>query len=229
MNLGFKRGDDDENVKRNYELICSAADLDAEGLVFNTQVHSDTIVNIQSSNEKMGLSGLKKPKLADGFITNVKGIVLTCFYADCVPILLYDPHKEVIGAIHSGWRSTLLKISQKAIINMIESYGCSPENIIAVIGPSICQDHFEVGLDVAEEFNNKFNLSEGLFKKKGDKFHIDLWGLNKSILIEAGLKESNIEVAQICTYCNEEKFFSHRRDGDKRGNHTAFIELKGGK
>ncbi|MBE5926769.1 MAG: peptidoglycan editing factor PgeF [Lachnospiraceae bacterium] len=228
MNLGFNRGDDDENVKENFRIISKELNMPYENLVLSAQTHTTNIRIVTEADKGKGIVFPKDYDDIDGLITNVKQIPLVTFYADCVPLLFFDPVKEVIATSHSGWRGTVNRMGKVTVEKMVEVYGCKPENIIACIGPSICKDCYEVSADVAEAFMEEFK--EGykniVFSKQNDKYLIDLWEANRVILKMTGITEENLEISGICTCCNSDLLFSHRASGGKRGNLAAFIMLK---
>ena len=151
----------------------------------------------------------------------MKNTPLVIFTADCIPVLLSDKEGRAVGAVHAGWRGTVMKIPNKAAELMIKTYDISPENIFAAIGPGIGKCCFEVGEEVAKEFNSSF------VKKGTDgKFFVDLWAANFAALCEAGISPENISVAGICTKCNCGDFYSYRKMGDKTGRLGALIEIK---
>ena len=162
-------------------------------------------------------------------ITNEPGIVLSTFYADCVPLFIVDPVKKAIGLSHSGWRGTVEKMGKVTIQKMTEEYGSNPEDIIAAIGPSICVDCYEVSMDVADAFKEAFkeadNLEQIVIPKSNEKAQLDLWQANLAVFLEAGVKRENIILPDICTACNKELLFSHRASNGKRGNLGAFLML----
>lgn len=162
-------------------------------------------------------------------VTDVPGICLVTFYADCVPLYFVDPVKKVIGLSHSGWRGTVGKMGKVTVEKMTEEYGCNPEDILAAIGPSICQDCYEVSEDVIERFKENFDeilWSKLFYKKENGKYQLDLWEANHQIFLEAGILEEHLAVTNVCTHCNPEVLFSHRTTGNKRGNVSAFLALK---
>ncbi|MDP4152145.1 MAG: peptidoglycan editing factor PgeF [Bacillota bacterium] len=224
LNLSYHRGDNDECVTENFSRICDAAGLECN-IVCNKQVHGDRIIKVSEKS----IGGFPCPEMqqeeADGFVTDVPGVVLTAVYADCVPILFYDPVRNAIAAVHAGWRGTVAHISEKAVHTLTNEYGTNPKDLIAVIGPSICKCHFEVGEETAQIFKSCLKDFDIVDCQNG-KYHVDLWGANKGLLMEAGLLEKNITISGLCTYCEEDLFFSHRRCGDARGSHIAFIEIK---
>ena len=164
----------------------------------------------------------------DGLITDVPGLVLATFYADCVPLYFADPIRKAVGLSHSGWRGTVAKIGAKFVAYIQREYGSKPENIIAAIGPSICRSCYEVGEEVAEEFKQVFLPEEIplIMDDKGNgKYQLDLWKANELILTQAGIRKENLDITDICTCCNSDKLFSHRASHGKRGNLGCFMCL----
>jgi len=221
MNLGHKRGDNEENVKENYRLFCDALGVDAENIVNGNQQHT---TNIQTINHAPGLFDN-----TDGFVTNKPDVVLVTFYADCVPLLLCDPVRRVIANCHAGWRGTASNMAGTAVQKMMDNYGCNPNNILVGIGPSISCKNFEVGVEVVQVFKDSLPFcSDFVYNSKyaDDKYHIDLWAVNHTCFVKAGVPNENIETAGLCTFDDETHFYSHRRNGKNRGSLAAFIELK---
>ena len=167
----------------------------------------------------------------DGMITNDKKVVLMTFFADCVPLFFYDPVKKAIGASHSGWRGSVKRIGEKTVRRMEEEFGSNPKDILAVIGPSICKDCYEVSEDVAAAFQKEFKeeqWQEILEEKPAHKYQLDLWRANEIILEEAGIPKEQIEVSGVCTCCHFDWLFSHRATGGRRGNLAGVITLMEG-
>lgn len=228
MNLSFSRGDEEFCVRENFKAICGEIGLVSEDLVFSEQVHSSIVQVVRETDKGNGIISEQKWEAVDGMITNVNHLPLTTFYADCVPLYFVDTRNRAIGLSHSGWKGTVGKIGAKTVEAMQKEYGTKPEELIAVIGPSICRDCYEVSADVAEEFYKVFSLNDGnkiLEKKENSKYQLDLWLANKLILQEAGVKEENISVSNICSCCNSSLLFSHRASKGKRGNLAAFLSL----
>lgn len=224
MNLGMSRGDDVNAVRENYGIICNALGLETSSLVLSKQIHSDNIITITEKDRGKGFDreGFDD---ADGLISNVKGITLTAFFADCVPIFLLDPVKKAIGVVHAGWRGTALRIAAKGVERMCEEYGSKPWDILAGIGPSIGKCHYEVDTDVASAIIKACGSETVAETEKNNKFMLDLWQANRLILNSAGVCDDNITIAFECTYCHNDKYFSHRYTGGKRGNLAALIAL----
>lgn len=228
MNLSFTRGDKEEAVKENYKRMADAAGFDMNDIVTSDQTHT---ANVRLVTEKDRGNGITKPRPyadVDGMITNVPGLVLATFYADCVPLYFIDPVHRAIGLSHSGWRGTVAKIGAVTIRRMQEEFGSEPSEIYAAVGPSICQDCYEVSEDVADAFKEAFpgHADEILLDKKNGKYQLDLWRANEIVLTEAGVLKEKIAVTNICTCCNPDLLFSHRASHGKRGNLGAFIYLR---
>ena len=163
--------------------------------------------------------------------TNVPGICLVTFYADCVPLLFLDPVKKVVASSHSGWRGTVNRMGQVTVEKMQKEFNCDPKNILACVGPSICQECYEVSEDVIDMFRANFRESEYdrlFYAKENGKFQLDLWKANELVLTDAGIRPEHMAVTNVCTCCNPELLFSHRASKGKRGNLAAFIALKEG-
>ncbi|BCN31313.1 peptidoglycan editing factor PgeF [Anaeromicropila herbilytica] len=228
MNLSFHRGDMAETVTENYRRICEAIGLVKDNLVFSDQVHDIKIHKVIKADMGKGIVRDSDIKEIDGLITNEKDIPLVTFYADCVPLYFVDPVNKAIGLTHSGWKGTVRRIGNETVKAMKENYNSSPDDIIAVIGPSICRDCYEVSEDVANEFRTNFKeeiVDKILEEKENGKYQLDLWLVNKYILMEAGIKEENITISSVCTCCNHDILFSHRATKGKRGNLAAFLSI----
>jgi len=219
-----QKGDSIENVLENYRLFCRAASLSYDGITFSCQEHGVNIRTVTSDDRGKGLHTERGYTNVDGLISCKPGIVLTTFHADCAAVFLADPVNKAIGLVHAGWRGTAGKIASLAIREMGREYGSRPENILAGIGPSICYTCFEVDKPVYDEFA-EFDRFTSAKPNTADKYIIDLKAINRQTLIEAGVKAKHIEVSPLCTKCNAQLFYSHRRDGDNRGSMAAFMEI----
>ncbi|MGF0032748.1 peptidoglycan editing factor PgeF [Bariatricus sp. SGI.154] len=223
MNISTTRGDDPKAVEENRRRIASAIGVEVADLTYTHQTHTTNVAVVEEKDR--GSRFME----TDGMVTNVPGICLVTFYADCVPLFLVDPIHKAIGLSHSGWRGTVNKMGKITVETMQRQYGTDPGQIIAAIGPSICQDCYEVSEDVIQEFKAKFAESlwpELFYKKENGKYQLDLWKANQAVLMEAGIQKENIAVTNLCTHCNPEILFSHRSTGTKRGNLSAFLALK---
>lgn len=227
LNLGFTRGDLEENVVKNHEIIAEAIGFSSKDIVSSHQTHTTNIRIV--SKEDCG-KGVYKPRDyedVDGMITNLEAVVLATYFADCVPLYIVDTKNRAIGLSHSGWRGTVGKIGKATIELMHETYGTNPEDVIACIGPSICHDCYEISEDVAKEFENAFcdNVCDILTNKGNGKYQLNLWKCNEIIFREAGVPAENIHITDICTCCNIDTLYSHRGQNGKRGNLAAFLTL----
>ena len=221
MNIGTRRGDSLENVRKNYEILGNALGFAPENAVLTHQTHTDIVLAVDESHRGAGLFAPELPE-CDGLITNTPGLALVVFTADCTPILYHDPVTGAVGAVHAGWRGTAAGIAQKAVEKMVEQYGCKPENIRAAIGPNIKQCCFETDGDVPQAMLKV--LGDGArphITQKGEKFYLDLTAINAEFLRLAGVR--HIETAAHCTHCNPEDFWSARITGNHRGSQGAVI------
>lgn len=224
MNLRFHCDDKYENVLKNYEIMSDALGIDYRNIVLSKQVHEDNVHTVSESECGNGILRPNEFKSADALITDKCGIPLVTTYADCVPLFFLDKRKGVIALAHSGWRGTVKRIGQKTIWKMKEDYGSNPKDILTAIGPSVQEDHFEVGDEVAQIFKEEFG--EDTAVKYGERYHVNMQSAIKKQFMEEGIPEENIDDCGICTYCNSDLLFSHRKTNGKRGNLGAFLELK---
>ncbi|MBQ3664550.1 MAG: peptidoglycan editing factor PgeF [Lachnospiraceae bacterium] len=230
LNLSFTRGDQKECVRENYKRIAEQIGCDIRQFVASDQTHTTNIRIVSKEDCGKGITKEKDYHDIDGLMTNEPGIVLFTYYADCVPLFFADKVKKVVAVSHSGWRGTVERMGQKTVEKMCEVYGSNKEDIVCAIGPSICQDCYEVSADLLEEFEKKFSKEHvgKIFQKskeKKEKYQLDLWKANELILEEAGILPQHIENRRICTCCNKEILFSHRGLEGKRGNLAALIGL----
>ncbi len=223
MNISLTRGDDPEAVKKNRELIAQAIGVEVSDFTYTNQTHTTNVAVVEAEDK-----GHTFPE-TDGLITDVLGICLVTSYADCVPLYFVDPVKKVIGLSHSGWRGTVGKIGKVTVQKMQEVYGCDPADILGAIGPSICQDCYEVSADVIEHFKENYDealWTELFYQKENGKYQLNLWKANEFVFLESGLKPEHIAVTNVCTHCNSDILFSHRTTGNDRGTLSAFLALK---
>ncbi len=229
MNLSFQRGDDEHDVRENFKRIAAAIGVKEEEITFSKQTHTANVREVSLEDKGKGLTKQMDYDNVDGLVTNVPGICLATFYADCVPLFFVDPKKRAIGLSHSGWRGTVEKIGKRTVEKMSQLYGSRPEDIYAAVGPSICQDCYEVTGDVIEGFQKNFReeyWKELFYKKENGRYQLNLWKANEFVLREAGILEEHLAVTNLCTCCNPELLFSHRASYGKRGNLGAFLQLK---
>lgn len=229
MNLSFTRGDSEADVRENYRLMGECLGLDMTQAVLSHQVHKTEIHIVTEEDRGRGINPDKAPLFEkDGLMTNRTGIPLVTFFADCVPLIFYDPVKRVIASSHSGWKGTVGRIGEKTVNMMEQEMGCKREDILAVIGPSICQNCYEVSKDVAVQFENIFSreqYEEMIIEKENGKYQLDLWRANEFILHDAGILKEHLAVTDLCTCCNPEVLFSHRASHGKRGNLSVILCL----
>ncbi len=222
MNISTTRGDDPAAVEENRRRIAKAIGVRAEDMTYTNQTHTTNVAVVEAKDRG------KRFMETDGMVTNVPEICLVTFYADCVPLFFVDPVHRAIGLSHSGWRGTVGKMGKVTIERMREEYGTDPTQVVAAVGPSICQDCYEVNVDVIEKFRENFDkdLWPELFYEKADgKYQLNLWRANQAVLTEAGVQGENIAVTNLCTHCNPDILFSHRSTGTARGNLSAFLAL----
>lgn len=213
LNLGVYTKDDTKDVGYNFERIFECCSMGGNKTVYLNQVHSDRFHVVDNDNYKEILNSE-----GDALITATPGITIGVFTADCVPILVQDVENKIVSAIHAGWKGTFLNIAGKVLAYIIECMGSKPENIYAAIGPSIGPCCFEVKEEVAEKFTYK--------SFRNDKWFVNLWKENYEHIKECGIPMENIDAGSLCTKCNEELFFSYRRDNGVTGRMGSFIALK---
>ena len=222
MNLSFTRGDDENAVRENYRRMAKALGVKEDSFVLAAQTHTTNVHKVTLDNRD------EKLRDVDGLITDVPGICLVTSYADCVPLYIIDPVHRAIGLSHSGWRGTVGKIGETTLRKMAEEYGTKAEDVIAAIGPSICQDCYEVNEDVIDQFKEAFHSKHWddlFYQKVNRKYQLNLWKANEIILLEAGVQRENIAVTNVCTCCNSETLYSHRASKGQRGRLAAFMGL----
>lgn len=248
MNLSFSRGDRKEHVTENYRRVAAVLGCSTEDMVATRQTHTTNIRIVTRQDRGKGVVRHTDYEDVDGLVTNEPGIALAAFYADCVPLYFVDTGNRAIGLAHSGWRGTARQMGACMVDMMKREYRMEPEKLIAAIGPSICQECYEVDDTVAEEFANMLRGNEEILEeiresgtyfplgaphkqvvepasKKG-KYQLDLWLANLVILRRAGIPLSNIWVTDLCTCHNPDYLFSHRASQGRRGNLGAFLMLK---
>jgi YfiH family protein len=240
LNLGFTDWDQGQNVQQNRKILQSAINASHSTLVPLRQFHSSVVRSFAQAPAE--------PVQGDASITNLPGLLLAIQTADCVPILLVDPKKRAIGAIHAGWRGTLARIAQKTVGEMQMRYGSKPADILAALGPAIGGCCYEVGTDLVTEFSSQFADAEDYFDelRTGEEpnplqwlnqmppghqpppknVHLDLRKANRSQLIAAGLRGNSIFVSDLCTACHPNLFFSYRKEGERSGRLLAVICIR---
>ena len=220
LNIGQHRGDDPENVAKNYAILGNALGFDPKNLVLTRQIHTD-IIRVVTKEDCNGLDHRNYPE-CDALITNDPGVGLVIFTADCTPILLHDPVTGAIGAAHAGWRGTALDIAGKTVRKMVKIFGCDPKNIRAAIGPNIGQCCFETDKEVPEAMLKAYGAeAQNSIRAAGSKYYVNLKSINALSLKRAGV--NNIEISQDCTMCQNHRYWSHRFTQGDRGSQGAII------
>lgn len=225
--LNFAEGvgeykDSTENVLENYNIAASFFGLEKGDVCRTYQEHTALVEYADESKRGVGITKPKFDYGVDGLVTAEKDLLLSVRTADCVPILLCDKENKICAAVHAGWRGTVGGIAKNAVELMVEK-GAKRKNILAAIGPCICECCYEVGAEVYREFVETSKEYSRFFKPNGEKYMLDLVAANRFILEKAGLMVENVVSLDMCTKCNEELFFSHRKNGTNRGTLGAFI------
>ena len=231
LNLSFSVEDAKENVLENFRRIGECFGKTPEDFVLSKQSHETKVLKVGTKDRGKGITKDRDYEGIDALITDEKGIILSCFSADCVPILFYDPIHKAVGACHSGWRGTKGKILQNVVEEMRKHFTSNPAEILIAIGPSICKEQYVVSEDLALSFLEDYpdlgeDTASPIQRISKDKFQLDLWDLNRRIALDCGIKEEHISISGYCTMENPELFFSHRYSQGKRGLQGAFICLQ---
>lgn len=253
LNLSYTRGDDRTCVDENYRRVAKTLGCSVEDIVCSDQTHTANVRKVTAADKGKGVVCPRDYTDVDGLITNEPGVALATFYADCVPLYMVDTVNKAIGLSHSGWRGTVQKIGAVTLQEMAKAYGTKPCDVRVAIGPSICQDCYEVSEDVAKEFLLAFDKTEFYaedfakrdictmsnsyaasslgkatlcYEKLNGKYQLNLWFANYMVFREAGVPDEQIEITDVCTCCNHELLFSHRASNGRRGNLGAFLMLK---
>jgi YfiH family protein len=220
LNLGGTVGDDSVRVAQNRQLIFNSIGRDPGTLFDVWQVHSAEVA-YAIAPRKLNVSHSQ----ADAILTDKSDVTLLMRFADCVPILMYDPIKRVAGIVHSGWPGTVKRVARAAVEAMQEAYGCHPCDIISAIGPSIGAHHYQIGTDVEEQVRNTFGYdASALLPSANGGVQFDLWAANRLVLEDCGVRQ--VEVAGLCTVCHPEDWYSHRGDKGRTGRFGALIGLR---
>jgi YfiH family protein len=213
MNLSFSVGDDPDLVRQNRDRFFGMLQIPQDRLAIPSQVHGATVLTVASPG---------KYDQCDGLVSSEQDLFLTISVADCLPIFLFDTVAMAVAAVHAGWRGTRLGVLANALKILFESIGSRPENLLAYLGPSAGVCCYEVGEEVAEQFDPAF-----VTRPPGGKPHLDLKAANRAILMEAGVLRETIEVSAYCTICNPELFHSYRREGAHSGRMRGVLGLMG--
>ena len=229
LNLSFSVEDAKENVLENFRRIGERFGKTPEDFVLSKQSHETKVLKVGMKDRGKGITKDRDYEGIDALITDEEGLILSCFSADCVPILFYDPIHKAVGACHSGWRGTKGKILRNVVEEMSKHFSSNPADILIAIGPSISKEQYivseDLGLSFLEDYKDcsEEDSSSPIRRLSEDKFQLDLWDLNRRIALDCGLKKEHISISGYCTMENPELFFSHRYSQGKRGLQGAFI------
>ena len=248
LNLAWSVGDSAQNVVENHQRLCDTLGLPVESLVSPRQVHGCQVHYVGAEHRGTLVPG------CDALITDRPGVALLLRFADCVPVLLYDPRRKAIGLAHSGWRGTVARVAGATVRAMAERFGSHPGELLAAIGPAIGPCCYEIGQDVLRGVENTFGRRSGLIslrqgpragqggrpctlpdwadpsrqvesRSRTDSLHLDLWAANARLLREVGVQ--SIESAGVCTFCHCDDYYSFRAESGSTGHHGAVICLRG--
>ena len=220
LNLGLHVGDKPAAVLENRRRVYGALNIASDWVVTGEQIHGSKVALVTAKSGHNILPGV------DALVTNVPGIPLTSYYADCVPLFFFDPENVVVGLAHAGWRGTAQFIGLKTVQTMSRAFGSSPENILVGIGPSIGSCCYVVGEKVSNIFVDKFTYWQELIQPcGGQKWLLNLWETNRRMLVDAGIKATNITVSNLCTACHGDLFFSYRVSGGITGRMASLIMI----
>ena len=229
LNLSFSVEDAKENVLENFRRIGERFGKTPEDFVLSKQSHETKVLKVGVKDRGKGITKDRDYEGIDALITDEEGLILSCFSADCVPILFYDPIRKAVGACHSGWRGTKGKILRNVVEEMSKHFSSNPADILIAIGPSISKEQYivseDLGLSFLEDYKDysEEDSSSPIRRLSEDKFQLDLWDLNRRIALDCGLKKEHISISGYCTMENPELFFSHRYSQGRRGLQGAFI------
>lgn len=225
MNLSLSRGDHPEDVLENRRIFSEDMGISLTQMVSSDQVHTTLLQEVKMSDAGLNRERSDALKCKDGLYTAERGLFLMTWYADCTPLYFYDKRLHVIALSHAGWRGTVSDMAGKTVEALRSAYGSRPEDLYAGIGPCISEECYEVGEELREAFFDAFGpLSDAFFVRRG-KDHLDLTKANQYLLLRAGVSPEHIVTSGLCTMKNDD-FYSHRRQGNERGNQIAFLMLK---
>ncbi len=227
LNLGLHVGDRKIDVIKNRDLLFETAGINRKSVVVAEQIHGSRIAVVDKNNSGCGyfshssaLSGF------DGMITKEKNTPLFAFFADCVPIILFDDKNHIAGIAHAGWKGTIGKIAAEIVGQAVKEFSSKLEDINIIIGPSISIKNYEIDKKMADLFLQEFDNSDNFIIKSDNSYYLDLKKVNRKILLNSGIKNENIFVEnKYCTFEDEDLFYSYRRDGKSTGRMAAVIEI----
>jgi len=223
LDFDYRKGDSDLR-ERSYEYAAGFLGISPERVYVTNQVHGDGIQVLRTMPDEHSVRGTVEN---DAVVTDVNGVALTVLTADCVPILIADGTGRAVAAVHAGWRGTALEIGKKAVRAMTDTFGSSPRDLVAAVGPSIGTCCYRVGPEVLEAMRSVFSWADSYIESEDNGHgYLDLQGINREALVDAGLDRERVEVVSRCTACDEGIFYSYRRDGDGTGRMLSAIVLK---
>lgn len=227
LNLGLHVGDQQDDVIENRRRYCEALGLELADLTAGEQIHSDKVRVVTGKDRGCGAFSYDTAfPGTDGFVTNEPGVVLSSYYADCVPLFIFDPVQWVVGLAHGGWKGTVKRIGARTIETMADAFGTRAYDCLVGIGPSIGQCCYEVDERVILSLQAKFPEWERLVEaKENGRWDLDLWSTNRQVFLDAGVQPENIEVSHLCTSCRTDLFFSYRAENGKTGRMASIITL----
>ena len=228
LNLGFHVGDTPKTVLKNRERLAANLKTSLSNFTLANQIHSSTVTIVTEGMTGCGAADLDTAvEATDAMLTAVPRVCLTVLMADCVPLLLFDPRKRVVAAVHAGWQGSVKLIARKTVEILKQKFGCDPADLLVGIGPSIGPCHYQIGPDVISQVKVTLGDTAGYINRESPdgKGYFNLWEANKRQIMEAGIPPQNIEVARICTYCNAHLFFSARHQKGSTGRFGAGIML----
>jgi len=227
LNLSFQVGDEQNNVIKNHQILSHTLGFDLSSLVTCQQIHQDTIALVDKSYLRKGcfLPNNSIPE-TDALTTDVPGLILMTRYADCAPLLFYDPKTHTVAIAHAGWQGTLEHIAQKMVKALINHYHCQPKHILAAIGPSIGPCCYQISNTMADYALKKLPRAQEYIRESlDDGLYFNLWQANKEQLKSSGIKDENLYCSRLCTSCNVDLFFSYRKEKRITGRFGALIGL----
>lgn len=228
LNLGLHVGDIQEKVLENRRRIMSVFNQDINRMVCCRQIHGSQVAIISSQNRGCGSIALEDSLDGiDGMVTDLKGLYMATFYADCIPVFIFDPVKKCIGMAHSGWKGTMSRIAVKTVKILEQEFGCSPKNMEAFIGPGIGPCCFEIQAELAANATAEFSeFRDIIIKEKNGRYTWDLQRTIQQMLAASGLNPDNIIRASLCTSCHNDLFYSYRKEKGITGRMGAILGLR---
>jgi YfiH family protein len=223
LNFDYRKGDT-ELLGHSYEYAAGVLGISPERIYVTNQVHGDGIQVLRTVPDGASVRGTVEN---DAVVTDVTGVALTVLTADCVPILIADRSRRAVAAVHAGWRGTALTIGEKAVRALTNAFGSSPEDLAAAVGPSIGPCCYQVGPEVLNAMRSTFSWADSYIEREeGGHGHLDLQGINREALVDAGLRRDRVEIVSRCSACDESLFYSYRRDGDETGRMLSAIVIR---